>query len=124
MHGADQAPGRMYLTLREAFEQKTVVVHETSQVNELSIENRSTTHSVFVQSGEIVKGGKQDRVLARDMLLPPKSGPVPLPSHCVERGRWQQRGAESPSAFSAAEEYLAGKDLKIANAVLADQDFV
>lgn len=124
VHGADQVPGRTYLTLREAFEQKTVVVHETTQVNKLSIENRSTTHTVFVQSGEIVKGGKQDRVLARDMLLPPNSGPVPLPSHCVERGRWQQRGAESAGAFSASEDYVAGKELKIANAILADQDFV
>src|SRR5947208_6122853 len=63
IHGADRMKGREFLTLSEAMEKKVVIVHETSNVNELAIENVGST-DVYVQSGDIVKGGKQDRTIA------------------------------------------------------------
>ena len=57
IHGEDQLQGKTLLTLEEALEQKKVVVHETQQVNELAIENTSD-EDVFVQSGDIIKGGR------------------------------------------------------------------
>ena len=39
-------------------------------------------------AGEVVKGGKQDRVLAQDMILPPNSKKVDISVFCVERNRW------------------------------------
>src|SRR5271166_1452914 len=41
IHGKDQIKGASYLTLEEALKQKKVVVHETGNVNELKIDNKS-----------------------------------------------------------------------------------
>src|SRR5687767_15948973 len=65
IHGEDKLKGQTFLTLQEAMEKKQVVVHETGNVNELAIENVGKT-PVYVQSGDIVKGGKQDRTFAQD----------------------------------------------------------
>ncbi|MFP6901451.1 MAG: DUF6569 family protein, partial [Opitutales bacterium] len=50
-----------YVTLSEAMEKKWVVVHETGSVNQLTIENVTTSRTVVVLAGAVVKGGKQDR---------------------------------------------------------------
>ena len=92
LHGAETLPSRHFLTLQEAFDQKKIVVNETSNVNQLTVENTSPDTEVFLMYGDIVKGGKQDRAIAFDMILPPKSAAVPIGSFCVESGRWRQRG--------------------------------
>src|SRR5207237_1776257 len=63
IHGPDKLKNREFLTLEEGIAKKVVIVHETSNVNELAIENTGDT-DVYVQSGDIVKGGKQDRTIA------------------------------------------------------------
>jgi hypothetical protein len=113
LHGADQRQDKTPLTLQEAMERKMVVVHETGDVNNLAIENLSN-EEVYVQSGDIVKGGQQDRVLALDLLVPPKSGKVQIASFCVEQGRWSGRGQEAVAAFGSSKKALSSKDLKIA----------
>ena len=113
IHGPDKLTGKPLLTLQEAMEQKKVMVHETEQVNELAIENVSA-EEVYVQAGDIVKGGKQDRVLAFDLIVPPHSGRLPIASFCVEHGRWSRRGREETMAFSVSTSQLNSKDLKIA----------
>ncbi|HKR22678.1 MAG TPA: DUF6569 family protein [Pyrinomonadaceae bacterium] len=102
VHGPD-ANSHLYTPLQEAMERKLVVVHETGDVNELAIENVSDTEEVFVQAGDIVKGGKQDRVLSVDVILPAKSGRLPISAFCVESSRWSQRGAESGDHFTLTE---------------------
>src|SRR5690349_22780077 len=92
-----------YLTLQDAMNQKVVVVHETNQVRELAVENVSTS-TVFIQQGDILKGGKQDRIVTNDFLLSPKSGSVPIRALCVERGRWGNRGSEPVNAFTSSTE--------------------
>jgi hypothetical protein len=67
-----------------------------------------------VQSGDIVKGGRQDRVLALDLIVPPKSGKIQIASFCVEQGRWSGRGEEAVVAFATSKNALNSKDLKIA----------
>jgi hypothetical protein len=118
LHGDELLPNRTFLTLQEALEQKKVIVHETSNVNELAVENLSPDIEVFVMTGDIVKGGKQDRAIAFDMILPPKSGRVPIGSFCVEHGRWQPRGEEAAASFSKSMNQVVGKDLK--NAINRD----
>ena len=113
VHGKDATEGRGFLTLQEAMEQKKVIVHETDNVQELAIENVSG-EEVFVQAGDIVKGGKQDRTLAVDIVLAPASGRVPVASVCVEQGRWEQRRLESVVTFAASPSQLASKELKLA----------
>ncbi len=113
IHGDNKSTAKVPLTLQEAMAQKKVKVIETGDVNQLAIQNVSN-EEVFVQSGDIVKGGQQDRVLAMDLLVPPRSGRVPIDSFCVEHGRWQQRGQEMATAFSSSEQSLNHKDLKMA----------
>jgi hypothetical protein len=113
IHGRESLPGRSFLTLAEAMERKFVVVHETQSVNELAIENISPAHEVFVQSGDIVKGGQQDRVIAVDFIVPPDSGRVAIDAFCVESGRWSGRGGETVAAFDSSANAAAGKELKL-----------
>ncbi|HEU0173805.1 MAG TPA: DUF6569 family protein [Blastocatellia bacterium] len=120
LHGSGQSQGRTPLTLQEAMKRKLVVVRETGDVNRLTIQNRSN-QDVFVQAGDIVKGGQQDRALALDLIVPPKSGKIPIDAFCVEHGRWSRRGGEAVTAFSASNNALASKDLKIAAKAKASQ---
>lgn len=122
VHGADRFP-RHYLTLAEAIERRQVMVYETSNVNQLQVENLSG-QDVYLQSGEIVKGGKQDRVLQDDMILPSSSGRVDVPAFCVEHGRWTQRGRESVRAFAAAPSAIASPRMKLAVKASARQSEV
>lgn len=57
---------------------------------------------VLMLGGEIVLGGKQNRILQEDVLLLPGSGPIALPVFCVERGRWTGRDAAFTSKSSVA----------------------
>ena len=123
LHGKDQLPRKHYLTLGEALAQKKAVVYETSQVNELIVENLSD-EEIYIQSGDIVKGGKQDRTLGYDLILPPHSGKIRIASFCVEHGRWQGRGSEKAAEFNSSEQRLAGKQLKIAAIKNNDQSEV
>jgi hypothetical protein len=104
VHGAS-AGGPAPLTLQEALAKGRVQVVETGQVNELKIENTGA-EAVFIQAGDIVKGGRQDRVLTVSLLLPPKSGQVPIASFCVEQGRWSARGKEDQAKFSSSGEAM------------------
>ncbi|HEX8921727.1 MAG TPA: DUF6569 family protein [Pyrinomonadaceae bacterium] len=114
IHGKDTISGKKFLTLQEAMQRKVVIVHETKDVNELAIENVSSDEEVYVQSGDIVKGGQQDRVLAVDLIVEPRSGKIPIAAFCVESGRWRQRGQESAGKFESSNEIIATKGLKIA----------
>jgi hypothetical protein len=114
IHGADRLPGKDYLTLQEALEKKVVIVHETGEVNELSVENISKDQDVYIQSGDIVKGGRQDRTIMADFIVPHSSGRMPIAAFCVEHGRWTQRGDEPSAQFSTSNESLSGKELKLA----------
>ena len=112
VHGPSQ-PGPAPLTLAEAITSGDAVVYETGQVSRLSIENKGAS-PVFVQAGDIVKGGRQDRVISVSLLLPPKSGRVPVGAFCVEQGRWRKRGGESVARFHAAKSVLPSKAAKLA----------
>ncbi|MDQ1637970.1 MAG: hypothetical protein QOF62_1309 [Pyrinomonadaceae bacterium] len=104
---------RSFLTLQEALEQRKVVVYETQSVNELAIENLSN-EDVYVQSGDIVKGGKQDRMMALDFIVPPKSGRMPIAAFCVEHGRWSGRGNERAGVFSSSADAVVTREIKLA----------
>ena len=104
VHGAS-SQGPVPLTLEEALERGNVKVHETGTVSELEIENVGN-EDVFVHAGDIVKGGQQDRVLTVTILVPPKSGRMPISSYCVERGRWSARGDEEVAKFTSSKAFM------------------
>jgi hypothetical protein len=114
VHGAN-AGGPVPLTLQEALAKGQVQVVETGRVNELQIENTGS-EQVFIQAGDIVKGGKQDRVLTVSFLLPANSGRLPIASFCVEQGRWSARGKEDQAKFSSAGEAMPSRSALLAMA--------
>jgi len=112
IHGKDKIKGT-FITLQEALVQRKVIVRETREVNELSIENISG-EEVYVQSGDIVKGGQQDRMMAVDLILPPRSGKIPISAFCVENGRWSRRGSEEVTTFTSSGNAVASREVKLA----------
>jgi hypothetical protein len=59
----------------------------SAQVNTLVLVNNSQ-RPLLLLAGEIVTGGKQDRVVGKDRIVPPESDPVDLGVFCVEPHRW------------------------------------
>jgi hypothetical protein len=108
---------REYLTLDEGLTAGVVTVREKgarqgqdrAEVNSLEIENRSGRW-LFLQAGDIVKGGKQDRTIMTDLTLPPRSEPTAIDAFCVERGRWTAR--DSSHGFGTNTAIASGAALK------------
>jgi hypothetical protein len=67
-----------------------------ASVNQLVLINRSK-RPLLLLAGELVSGGKQDRIIGKDRLVPVGAEPLPLNVFCVEHGRWS-----SGANFSAA----------------------
>jgi hypothetical protein len=80
-----------YMNLKEALAKGKVVITEQlggAQVNTLTIENISND-TVMIMSGEVITGGKQNRIIGKDLILLPHSGKIDLSVYCVEAGRWE-----------------------------------
>jgi hypothetical protein len=67
-----------------------------ASVNQLVLINRSK-RPLLLLAGELVSGGKQDRIIGKDRIVPVGAEPLPLSVFCVEHGRWS-----SGDNFSAA----------------------
>src|SRR5215469_15434164 len=99
-----------FLTLDEGIRSGDVVVTEVGnmhamirrpmpnyrpgpQVNTLVLVNNSRRPLILL-AGEIVTGGKQDRIVGKDRIIAPESDPVDLNVFCVEHGRWTETSAK------------------------------
>jgi hypothetical protein len=82
--------------------QVAVTERDQATVPGVVIDNRGRVH-VLLLAGEILLGGKQNRIVAEDVLVPPLSGPLMLPVYCVEQGRW----AGSAQAFTTRDSFAA-----------------
>jgi hypothetical protein len=109
-----------YSVLEESIDAQTAIVHETGSVNELLIENTGDL-DLFIQAGDIVKGGRQDRTIGADFIVPARSGKIPLPAYCVEQARWHRRNHESVQHFSASKDFLASKKARLALRIAKSQ---
>jgi hypothetical protein len=69
------------------------VTQDRAQVNRLVLINNSKRPLILL-AGEIVTGGKQDRVIGKDRLVPAESDPIDLGVFCVEPGRWTATSAK------------------------------
>jgi ARG/rhodanese/phosphatase superfamily protein len=58
-----------------------------ASVNQLVLINRGK-RPLLLLAGELVSGGKQDRIIGKDRIVPVGSDPLPLDVFCVEHGRW------------------------------------
>jgi len=97
-------PGQEPATLDEALSKKQLAIEESGaggDVNALAVENRSD-RPVLLVAGELLLGGKQDRIIGRSMVLAPRSR-ARVPVFCVEHGRWSGGTSfESGGAMSHA----------------------
>ncbi len=105
----DEARRRGWIELRE---------RDDATVGELSVVNNGS-RNVLMLSGAIVVGGKQNRMVRQDVLLPPRRGPIPLQVYCVEQERWA--GNESALAPAGT---LAHPQLRKAAAGRSSQDAI
>jgi hypothetical protein len=85
-----------YLVLDEAMQKGLVSIDEQGPVNSLTLANRSEL-PVFIMSGEVVIGGKQDRIIGKNTIVTAAATET-IPVFCVEHGRW----GGSQSGFSTA----------------------
>ena len=81
IHGKDDTSKKNIVTLQEALKMGIFKVYETSEVNELMVENISKTYDVFIQSGDIGADRLQEAVI--DTLHEAGSDDI----HTVEDGR-------------------------------------
>jgi hypothetical protein len=97
-----------YITLDEGLRSRKVIVSEIgangrtrrvghgrrvsddAEVNRLLVTNRSGKTLVLI-AGEIIVGGKQDRIVGEDCVIASSNKPVPVDVYCVEHGRWDER---------------------------------
>lgn len=104
LHAETTAPPLLVATLEEARSRGDLVITERQQaaVPTLIVENRGKAHALLL-AGDILLGGKQNRVVTEDILLPPRSGPREIAVYCVEEGRWTGRAQhfENGGSFAA-----------------------
>jgi len=79
--------GNMAPLIRPRHRSVTPQLPGGAQVNQLVLVNNSKRPLILL-AGEIVTGGKQDRVIGKDRLVPAESDPIDLGVFCVEPGRW------------------------------------
>src|SRR5579864_4570811 len=86
-----------------------------AEVNRLVLINNSK-HPLILLAGEVVTGGKQDRVVGKDRIVPAESDPVDLSVFCVEHGRW----TESSTNFGTKGSVMLQPSVRMK--AMADQD--
>lgn len=104
-----------------------VIIHpiRDAEVNQLVLVNNSK-RPLLLLAGEIVTGGKQDRVIGKDRIVPAESDPVDLSVFCVEPGRWVSANgkADFPMAAGATSGILASPVVRSKAMAAKDQQQV
>ncbi len=93
--------------------------HSGGEVNRLVLINNSD-HPLLLLAGEVVTGGKQDRVIGVDRIVPPKSDPIDLSVFCVEPGRW----VASSERFGSMRSQMAQPSVRMPAMAARDQQSV
>ena len=89
------------------------------RVNTLVLVNNSKRPLILL-AGEIVTGGKQDRIVGKDRVIPAESDPVDLGVFCVEPGRWTETSVQ----FSTMKSQMAQPSVRSKAMVAQDQQQV
>lgn len=131
-NGEAKAQHWQYITLDEGLRTGQVVVAEAGQVvglvrsrhpvlaappatgdevNRLVLVNNSS-RPLLLLAGEIVAGGKQDRVIGKDRIVPPESDPIDLSVFCIEPGRWTGESPEFHAAGKVGESFMVQPEVR------------
>jgi hypothetical protein len=107
-----------YISLDEAVKGKNIVIKEldNESVPTVNIKNNSNS-AVYIMAGEVILGGKQDRTISYDVVIPPHKD-IKVSVKCVEHGRWSGDSKE----FKASKKMVSSKSR--AKAQLEDQSEV
>jgi hypothetical protein len=99
---AEKPADQDLLVLDEAMGKKLVRITEFDEgnVNSLNLQNRADK-PVFLLAGEVIIGGKQDRIIGRNTIIPAKTT-LQVPVYCVEHGRWDDKTKEFTTAGALA----------------------
>jgi hypothetical protein len=87
---SDEKPlAKPVLTIDQAFKRQKLTVTEegSAQVPQIAVSKAAGEH-IFVMTGEMFIGARQDRISKHDAILPSSKGRFELPVYCVEQGRW------------------------------------
>lgn len=90
------------------------------EVNTLVLVNHSK-RPLLLLAGEVVTGGKQDRIVAKDRIVPADADPIDLSVFCIEPGRW----TESSPVFGASDKSSAHSFMvqpEVRERAMVDQD--
>ena len=108
------APPVQFVCLEQARAAGEVVISETGVPERVHLVNYST-RDLFLQAGEVLRGGDHDRAVAGDLIIPalrsePESRPVPV--FCVEEQRRSQRRGWTPGLFTLFDQMCPGRKFK------------
>jgi len=107
-----------FSNLEDAINKKKITISEVSYsgtVNTLFAQNNSTD-TILLLAGEIVKGGKQDRIIGSDVIILPGEKKN-ISAFCVERGRWSAQ-----SSGSNFEGYSKGVSQNVRKAAVVEKN--
>ena len=101
---------------------------QAGEVNLLTVHNK-TQDTIYLMTGEVLQGGKQDRIIAEDLIVMPRTL-KDIPVFCVEKNRWEYQKSETNAknlpirqAFTAYY-HVAANDLRKTVKRKADQEQV
>lgn len=94
--------GQDIISLRQAMEKGLVTISErgtasVENVHWLRVTNKSDK-PVYISSGEVIMGGRQDRMVTRDTVMIPTGKDQYISVMCVEEDRWS--GKEKKFTYS------------------------
>ncbi len=72
-----------FLTLDEVIGDDRFVAREKGEVNHITLQN-GLERKVFIASGMTLEGGTQNRAAVYPFIIPPRSGIIDIPVHCIE----------------------------------------
>ena len=108
------APPGEFLALEHARAAGEVVISETGATERVRLENHSK-QDLFIQAGEILRGGNQDRAVAGDLIIPaPRHEPEShwVPTFCAEPERSTPMRSGTPDLFTLFDQFCPGRRLK------------
>src|SRR5438477_355974 len=103
--------GKVHSMLRRR--PQAIVSSGGAEVNRLVLINNSKRPLILL-AGEVVTGGKQDRLVGKDRIVPAESDPVDLSVFCVEHGRWVESSAKFDTHASVMVQPSVRKEAMVA----------
>ena len=103
----EHKPALEYVLAAKAMAEKKLVIKEVSgagSVPMLLVKNKLDT-PVLILEGDLLIGGKQNRLSNSSVLIPEKTK-MPLPVSCIEHGRWGHK-SHRPESFSSSMDCIA-----------------